>query len=257
MLGAIVGDVVGSVYEWNNVRSKTFPLFGHDSIFTDDSVLTVALAEAILDGADYAFVMRSYGRRYPSAGYGGMYRRWLLDPSMGPYGSFGNGAAMRISPAGWAFDTLEETLDRARLYTAVTHDHPEGIKGAQAIAGAIWLARHRSPREDIRSWIERTCGYDLSRTCDEIRPGYRFNETCQKTVPEALIAFLESTDFEDAIRNGVSLGGDSDTLTCITGSVAEAFYGGVPESIAKETLARLDEPLRGMVGRFRDRFSCV
>lgn len=255
MLGAIVGDIVGSVYEWNNHRSKTFPLFAADSVFTDDSVLTVALAEAILDGVDYAFVMRSYGRRYPSAGYGGMYRRWLLDPSMGPYGSFGNGAAMRISSAGWAFDTLEETLDRTRLTTAVTHDHPEGIKGAQAIAGAIWLSRHRSSREEIRSWVGRTCGYDVSRPCDEIRTGYRSNETCQKTMPEALSAFFESTDFEDAIRNGVSLGGDSDTLTCITGSVAEAFYGGVPAAIAREAMARLDEPLRRTVRRFRDRYA--
>ncbi|HLY09824.1 MAG TPA: ADP-ribosylglycohydrolase family protein [Planctomycetota bacterium] len=254
MLGALVGDIVGSVYEWSNHRSKTFPLFSPACIFTDDSVLTVALAESILDGSDYAVVMRAYGRRYPSAGYGGMYRRWLLNPALGPYGSFGNGAAMRISPAGWAFDTLEETLDRALLYTAVTHDHPEGIKGAQAVAGAIWLARHRATKDELRTWVERTAGYDLSRTCDEIRPGYRFNESCQKTVPEALVAFLESTDFEDAIRNGVSLGGDSDTLTCITGSVAEAFYGGVPAGIEREAVARLDDPLRDTLRRFRDRF---
>src|SRR5579862_659713 len=254
MLDALVGDIVGSVYEWSNHRSKTFPLFSPACIFTDDSVLTVALAESILDGSDYAVVMRAYGRRYPSAGYGGMYRRWLLNPALGPYGSFGNGAAMRISPAGWAFDTLEETLDRALLYTAVTHDHPEGIKGAQAVAGAIWLARHRATKDELRTWVERTAGYDLSRTCDEIRPGYRFNESCQKTVPEALVAFLESTDFEDAIRNGVSLGGDSDTLTCITGSVAEAFYGGVPAGIEREAVARLDDPLRDTLRRFRDRF---
>jgi ADP-ribosylglycohydrolase len=254
MLGGVVGDVVGSVYEWNNHRSKKFPLFIPGSAFTDDSVLTVALAEAILEGSDFASVMRRYGQRYPKAGYGGMYRRWLLDPTMGPYGSFGNGAAMRIGPAGWAFDTLEETLNRANLYTAVTHDHPEGIKGAQAVAGAIWLARHRTSKTDLRAWIERTAGYDLSRTCDEIRPDYQFNETCQRTVPEALTAFLESTDFEDAIRNAISLGGDSDTLTCITGSIAEAFYGGVPDVIAQETLARLDEPLRETVLRFRARF---
>ena len=254
MLGGVVGDVVGSVYEWNNHRSKKFPLFIPGSAFTDDSVLTVALAEAILDGSDFASVMRRYGQRYPKAGYGGMYRRWLLDPTMGPYGSFGNGAAMRIGPAGWAFDALEETLNRANLYTAVTHDHPEGIKGAQAVAGAIWLARHRTSKTDLRAWIERTAGYDLSRTCDEIRPDYQFNETCQRTVPEALTAFLESTDFEDAIRNAISLGGDSDTLTCITGSIAEAFYGGVPDVIAQETLARLDGPLRETVLRFRARF---
>lgn len=251
MLGAIVGDVVGSVYEWDNHRSKEFPLFGHASIFTDDSVLTVALAEAILTGADYAVVMREYGRRYPSAGYGGMFRRWLGDASMGPYNSFGNGAAMRISPAGWAYPTLEETLERARLYTAVTHDHPEGVKGGQVTAGAIWMARHGRSKAEIRDWAVSFAGYDFSRTCDQIRPGYRFNETCQRTVPESLTAFFESTDFEDAIRLGVSLGGDTDTLTCITGSVAEAFYGGVPPEIERETLSRLDEPLRDVVQRFR------
>jgi len=254
MLGALVGDIVGSVYERNNHRSKVFPLFSPACTFTDDSVLTVALAEAILDGTVYAGVMRAYGKRYPTAGYGGMYQQWLLDPGMGPYNSFGNGAAMRVSPVGWAYDTLGETLEQARRYTAVTHDHPEGIKGAQAVAGAIWMARHRSTKDEIRGWVERTTGYDLSRTCDQIRPVYRFNATCQKTVPEALIAFFESTDFEDAIRNGVSLGGDSDTLTCITGSVAEAFYGGVPAPIEKETLARLDDPLCEVVRAFRGRY---
>ncbi|MBV8881101.1 MAG: ADP-ribosylglycohydrolase family protein [Planctomycetaceae bacterium] len=254
MLGALVGDTVGSVYEWDNHRSKAFPLFGPASIFTDDSVLTVALAEAILEGSDYAAVMRGYGKRYPNAGYGGMFRRWLREPKMGPYGSFGNGAAMRISPCGWAYATLEETLEKARGFTAVTHDHPEGIKGAQTVAGAIWMARQRASKAEIRAWIERSAGYDLSRTCDQIRPGYRFNESCQNTVPESLIAFFESTDFEDAIRNGISLGGDSDTLTCITGSVAEAFYGGVPDPIGKEALARLDDPLRAVVRRFRERY---
>ena len=254
MLGAIVGDIVGSVYEWNNHKSKSFPLFAPKSYFTDDSVLTVALAQAILDGGDYAQVMRRYGKRYPNAGYGGMFRKWLGDPAMRAYNSFGNGAAMRISPAGWAYGTLEETLTRAREFTAVTHDHPEGLKGGEAVAGAIWLARHGKSKAELRAWILKHSGYDLSRTCDEIRPGYQFNETCQKTVPEALTAFLESTDFEDAIRLAVSLGGDCDTLTCITGSVAEAFYGGVPPEIEREALARLDEPLRDVVRLFRGRF---
>lgn len=254
MLGAIVGDIVGSVYEWNNHRSKDFPLFVSRSTFTDDSVLTVALADAILNGSDFAAAMRRYGARYPDAGYGGMFRRWLGDPSMGPYHSFGNGAAMRIGPAGWAYPTLEETLSKAREFTAVTHDHPEGIKGAEATAGAIWMARHSSSKAEIRAWIVKHAGYDLSRTCDQIRPGYRFNETCQQTVPEALTAFLESTGFEDAIRLGISLGGDSDTLACITGSVAEAFYGGVPAEIERETLGRLDAPLRDVVTLFRSRY---
>lgn len=254
MLGALVGDVVGSVYEWHNHRSKDFPLFQPKSTFTDDSVLTVALADAILAGVDYAVVMRRYGERYPNAGYGGMFRQWLRTPSMGPYNSFGNGAAMRISPAGWAYQTLEETLEKAASYTSVTHSHPEGVKGAEATAGAIWMARHGKSKVEIRSWVSKRTGYDLSRTCDQIRPTYKFNETCQGTVPEALIAFLESTDFEDAIRLGVSLGGDTDTLTCITGSVAEAFYGGVPAAIEKEALSRLDAPLRDVVALFRRKF---
>jgi ADP-ribosylglycohydrolase len=256
VLGAIVGDIVGSIYEWNNHRSKAFPLFTSKCVFTDDSVLTVALADAILHGGDYAAAMRRYGRRYPRAGYGGLFRRWLDDPSMGPYGSFGNGAAMRISPAGWAFPSLEETLQRARAYTEVTHNHPEGIKGAETVAGAIWLARHGKSKAELREWIAKHSGYDLSRTCDEIRPHYEFNESCQRTVPEALTAFLESTDFEDAIRLAVSLGGDCDTLTCITGSVAEAFYGGVPPEIEREAMARLDQALLDVVRLFRGRFGC-
>lgn len=254
MLGALVGDIVGSVYEWNNHRSKDFPLFQPKSTFTDDSVLTVALADAILAGTDYAAAMRRYGERYPDAGYGGMSRQWLRAPSMGPYNSFGNGAAMRISPAGWAYPTLEETLTKAAAFTSVTHNHPEGVKGAEATAGAIWMARHGRSKTEIRAWVSKRTGYDLSRTCDRIRPGYEFNETCQRTVPEALIAFLESADFEDAIRLGVSLGGDTDTLACITGSVAEAYYGGVPAGIEKEALARLDAPLRDVVQVFRRKF---
>ncbi|RPH41450.1 MAG: ADP-ribosylglycohydrolase family protein [Planctomycetota bacterium] len=255
MLGALVGDIVGSVYEWNNHRSKEFPLFTSKSFFTDDSVLTVALADVVLNGGDFAAVMRRYGRLYPAAGYGGMFRRWLGTPGMGPYNSFGNGAAMRISPAGWAYPTLEETLKRASEFTAVTHDHPEGIKGAEATAGAIWMGRHGASKADIKAWVLKHAGYDLSRTCDQIRPTYEFNETCQRTVPEALTAFLESTDFEDAIRLAISLGGDSDTLACITGGVAEAYYRGVPATIEREALSRLDEPLREMVTRFRARYS--
>lgn len=253
MLGAVVGDIVGSIYEFSNHRSKDFPFFGPQCSFTDDTVLTVALADAILNSADYAAAMRRYGAFYPDESYGGRFRQWLGDPSMGPYHSFGNGAAMRISPAGWAYATLDETLKRAREFTAVTHDHPEGIKGAEATAGAIWMARHGATKADLKAWIVARTGYDLSRTCDEIRPGYEFNETCQRTVPEALTAFFESTDFEDAIRLGISLGGDSDTLACITGGIAEAFYGGVPTEIEREALSRLDARLRDVTGRFRAR----
>jgi len=254
MLGAIVGDIVGSIYEFDNHCSKSFSLFSPESFFTDDSVLTCALASSIVADTDFGKTMRRYGEQYPDAGYGGMFRRWLADESMGPYGSFGNGAAMRISPAGWAYPTLEQTLERARAYTEVTHNHPEGIKGGETVAGAIWLARRGKSKAELREWIVKHSGYDLSRPCDEIRPDYQFNETCQNTVPEALTAFLESTDFEDAIRLAVSLGGDCDTLTCITGSVAEAFYGGVPAEIEREALARLDQPLRDVVRLFRGRF---
>jgi ADP-ribosylglycohydrolase len=254
MLGAIVGDIVGSIYEWNNHRSKEFPFFGSRCSFTDDSVLTVALADTILKNGDYAVAMRRYGQLYPDAGYGGMFRRWLWSPSMGAYNSFGNGAAMRISPAGWAYATLDETLKRAREFTSVTHDHPEGLKGAEATAGAIWMGRHGKSRAEIREWVVRHAGYDLTRTCDQIRPEYTFNETCQRTVPEALTAFFESTDFEDAVRLAVSLGGDTDTLACITGGVAEAFYGGVPKEIEREALSRLDARLRDVTTLFRARF---
>jgi ADP-ribosylglycohydrolase len=254
MLGAIVGDIVGSIYEFNNHRSKDFPFFGPRCCFTDDTVLTVALADVHLNGGNYAAALRRYGALYPDESYGNRFRRWLGDPSMGSYHSFGNGAAMRISPAGWAYSTLDETLKRAREFTAVTHDHPEGIKGAEATAGAIWMGRHGKSKVEIQEWVVRHTGYDLTRTCDQIRPEYQFNETCQETVPEALIAFLESTDFEDAIRLAVSLGGDTDTLACITGGVAEAFYGGVPKEIEREALSRLDARLRDVTTLFRARF---
>ena len=256
MLGAIAGDVIGSIYEWNNHRSTVFPLFSPGSSLTDDSILTVALAEAILDDGNYAMLLRRYGALYPDAGYGGRFYRWLFDPSLGPYGSFGNGAAMRVSPAGWAYATLEETLRKAEVYTAVTHNHPEGIKEGQVVAGAIWMGRHGVSKAEIRRWIEGHSGDDLSRSCDEIRPAYQFDESCQGTVPQAVTAFLESADFEGAIRLAVSLGGDTDTLACITGSMAEAFYGGVPAEIERETMSRLHAPMRDVVVRFRERFGC-
>jgi ADP-ribosylglycohydrolase len=250
VLGAIAGDVIGSIYEFDNIKSKSFTLIDPTCHFTDDSVLTVALAESLLSGEDFAVLMRRYYRRYPRAGYGLGFHRWAASEASGPYNSWGNGAAMRISPVGHAFDSLEETLRQAALFTAVTHNHPEGIKGAQATAAAIFLGRHGSSKADIRSFIQEQFDYDLSATLDSIRPDYRFDESCQGTVPQALIAFLESVDFEDAIRNAVSLGGDTDTLACITGGVAEAFYGGVPEHIAGPILATLDVPLREITMKF-------
>lgn len=249
MIGAIAGDIIGSIYEWEGIKSKQFDLFSPDCCFTDDTVLTVALAESILTGNDYASMMRAYYRRYPRAGYGGLFHLWAQAHESQPYNSWGNGAAMRISSVGFAFDTLDEVLSRTTEYTAVTHNHIEGIKGAQATAAAIFLARTGSTKDDIKHYTAATFDYDLSRSVDEIRPTYRFNESCQETVPEAIVCFLESTDFEDAIRNAVSLGGDSDTLACITGGIAQAYYG-VPAAIADRAMSILDEDLRAVTVRF-------
>lgn len=254
MLGAIAGDVIGSVYEWDNIKTKSFPIIPDGCFFTDDTVLTVALADAILSNAAYGPVMKAYVKRYPHAGYGGGFDRWAHSDDSAPYNSWGNGAAMRISPAAYAYGTLDDVLRQARHFTAVTHNHPEGIKGGQATAAAIFLARTGAAKADIRSHVETNFGYDLHQTLDSIRPGYGFDESCQGTVPPALIAFLESTDFEDAIRNAISLGGDSDTLACITGSVAEAFYGSVPPHIAEPVLRTLNPDLRRVVTSFRQAY---
>lgn len=250
MLGALAGDIVGSRFEWANLKSKVFDLFTPQSRFTDDSVHTVALAQSLLSGVSYPQLLREYYQLYPDAGYGGRFRAWARAASTGPYHSFGNGAAMRVSPVAWFFQDLQTVLAQARRSAEVTHDHPEGIKGAQATAASIFLGRRGASKGDIRSYIVATFGYDLSRSLAAIRPDYSFDVSCQGTVPPALIAFLESTDFEDALRNAVSLGGDSDTLACITGSMAEAFYGGVPEPIKTEVWARLDQCLGAVVGEF-------
>ena len=253
MLGAIAGDIIGSVYEWQNIKTKQFDLFRPDCFFTDDTVLTVALAESILTGTDYVSLMKSYYRRYPGAGYGGYFHRWAQAQESHPYNSWGNGAAMRVSAVGFAFNTLDEVLLRASEYTAVTHNHEEGIKGAQATAAAIFLARTGATKDDIKQYAAATYGYDLSRSVDEIRPTYQFNESCQGTVPQAIVCFLESTSFEDAIRNAISLGGDSDTLACITGGIAQAHYG-VPAAIIDRVMSILDEDLRGVTVRFMSRY---
>jgi len=236
MIGAIAGDIIGSVFEWNNIKIKEFDLFSPSSSFTDDSVLTIALADAILTNKDYVPVMKS---------------QWARSKQSQPYNSWGKGAAMRISPVGFAFKTLKEVTAKAKEYTEVTHNHPEGIKGAQAVVTAIFLARTGRNKNEIKKHIETTYGYDLSKSLDEIRPSYEFNESCQRTVPEAITAFLESDDFEDAIRNAISLGGDSDTLACITGGIAEAFYGGVPDFISQKVMGLLDENLRSVTSKFR------
>ena len=260
MYGAILGDIIGSPYEFDQGdKTKDFPLFSRDSQFTDDSIMTLAVAEALMDTkpadgekaiqARLVKSMQRLGRKYPGAGYGCMFGNWLWAEDPQPYGSCGNGSAMRVSAAGWLYDDLETTRCMARLTASVTHDHPEGIKGAEAVAAVIFLARTGKSKAEIRDYVCAQFGYDLSRTCDEIRPGYRHVETCQETVPEAVTAFLEGTDFEDVIRTAVSLGGDCDTLTCIAGSMAEAFYG-VPETLKGACFARLSEELRKILGRF-------
>jgi len=231
MMGAIAGDIIGSVYEHNPIKTKDFPLFHPRCRFTDDTVLTVAVADAILSGRPYVESVRQIGRRYPRAGYGGSFIMWLHSDDARPYNSWGNGSAMRVSPVGFSFTSEEEVLRQARMTAEITHNHPEGIKGAEATALAIYLARKGHDKETIRARITGQFGYDLDRTVDDIRPSYFFDVSCQGTVPEAIIAFLDSESYEDAVRNAISLGGDSDTLACITGGIAEAFYGGVPKEI--------------------------
>lgn len=234
MIGAIAGDIIGSVYEHRPIKTKDFPLFRPGCGFTDDTVMTVAIADAILDGAAYVDSVRRIGRRYPKAGYGRSFTQWLHLENAGPYNSWGNGSAMRVSPVGFAFSTEEDVLAQAKATAEITHNHLEGVKGAQATALAVFLARNGTDKAGIRSRIADMFGYDMDRTVDSIRPSYAFDVSCQGTVPEAIIAFLDSQSYEDAVRNAVSLGGDSDTLACITGAIAEAFYGGVPEGIREK-----------------------
>ena len=235
----------GGAYEFCPTKTTDFPLFRDGrgrlvSTFTDDSVMTIAVAHWLLYGGSLSRVMQYYGGLHPGAGYGGMFSGWLSEPDPEPYNSYGNGSGMRVSPVGWAFQTLEETLDAAEESAAVTHNHPEGIKGAQAIAASIFLARTGKSKDEIRDYIIAEFGYDLSQTCDQIRPWYKFDVSCQGTVPVAVTAFYEGADFEDVIRTSVSLGGDCDTLTCIAGGMAEAFYG-VPDDFKKECGDRLPE----------------
>ena len=259
MLGAIAGDIIGSVYEgkkqWLTVRNADFqPLFSPKARFTDDTVLTVAVADSLLHGSDLTGLLKDYFSRYPGAGFGGDFKKWASSDNTEPYGSWGNGSAMRVSPIAWSFDTLDEVLHRAKDSARVTHNHPEGIKGAQATAAAIFLARSGAAKWEIRDEVERRFHYDLSFALDDIRPTYTFDSSCQGTVPQAIAAFLESSDFESAVRLAISLGGDCDTLACIAGSIAAAFYGGVPKHIREQAMARLDEPLLEIVAEFESRY---
>lgn len=279
MLGAITGDTVGSVYEFHNTKDYNFPLFSERSNYTDDSIMSFAVARWLLDDPELSYekleeVMVRFGEQFPCpmGGYGGGFRLWLFRPKVlqvpaeeyvsplyesqtdrHPYKSYGNGSAMRVSAVGWFFDTLEETERVAEISAAITHNHPEGIKGAQATAAAIFLARTGKSKEYIRDYIEAQFDYDLHRSWDYWHMNYRWESSCQGTVPQALICFLESKDFEDAIRKAVSLGGDSDTLACITGGIAEAFYGGVPSEIADEILEKLPQDFMAILEELKER----
>jgi len=250
MLGAITGDIVGSPFEPCPTKNKDFALFGRRSCFTDDTVMTVAIAEALLAGPPYAFVdhVKAWYRRHPHVGYGQTFARWAAHPTdRDPYGSWGNGSAMRVSPVAWAFDDLPTVLAVAASSAAITHDHPEGIAGAQAVAGCIFLARTGASKEEIGAFAHSHYGARMQRTLEQIRPQYSFNVSCIGSVPEAIIAFLEADSFEEALRNAVSLGADSDTQACIAGAIAEGYFGGVPPDIANEARRRLDAGLLAVV----------
>ena len=249
MLGAIIGDIVGSIYEWNNHRSKQFPLFGRGCDYTDDTVCTVALADALLTGADPAPHLQAWCQRYPGRGYGGMFLGWIQEAAPAPYNSFGNGAAMRVSAAGWLADDVGSVAALSDRITAITHNHPEGIRGARAVAHGILRARQRATATQIRDEIVTAYGYELGRTVDDIRPSYQFNESCQGTVPEALICALSATSFEDAVRNAISIGGDSDTVAAIAGSIAEPLFG-IPPDIANRGRSYLPPDMLDVLGRF-------
>ena len=295
MLGAIIGDTAGSVYEFNNIKTTEFPFFKNNSNYTDDSIITMAVSKWLVQDPDHKLdtledCMVSMAQQFPcpKGGYGSGFKRWIFHPEelynydegrksetqtiayvLGkmaieqeertikrqPYNSWGNGSAMRVSAVGWMFDTLEETERVAKISAEITHNHPEGIKGAQATAAAIFLARTGKSKEEIRNYISTTYGYDLARTCDEIRPVYGWEASCQGTVPEAIVAFLDSTNFESAIRLAVSLGGDSDTLACITGGIAEAFYKEIPKDIAKTMWDKLPETFKEIIKSVESRTS--
>jgi ADP-ribosylglycohydrolase len=256
MIGAIAGDIIGSIYESRPIKTTNFPLFHPHCRPTDDTVLTVALADSILNGTAYVRCLKDYFERYPHVGYGPTFGRWAMSMSTRPYYSWGNGAAMRVSPVGFAYDTLEEVLVRAKESAEVTHNHPEGIKGAQATAAVVFLARTGHRKQEIKEYVEETFQYYLDDQLHDIRPTYQFDVSCQGTVPPAITAFLESTDYEDAVRKAVSLGGDSDTLACITGGMAQAYYGCVPANIKAKALALLDSHLAGITREFTERFGC-
>lgn len=263
MIGAILGDIVGSVYEFNNIKTKDFKLFDKECFFTDDSVMSIAVSEALMQfdnicennvesfKESLVTLMHEIGIKYPDCGYGGHFMMWILLGKRKPYNSFGNGSAMRVSSVGWYAKSLEEAEFIAKATAEVTHNHPEGIKGAVATAGAVFLARKGASMEEVKEYVSKY--YKIDFTIDEIRSYYDFDVTCRGTVPQAMQAFFESESFEDAIRNAISIGGDSDTLAAITGAVAEAYYG-IPDELRKTALSYLDERLSDITARFEERF---
>ena len=253
MLGAIAGDVLGSVHEFKPVKTKDFELFSPNCNFTDDTVMTVAVAEACMNEESYVDSLQAWGRKYPFAGYGSWFGRWIFSENPKPYNSFGNGSAMRVSSIGWLFDDEEMVLQKASESAQITHNHEEGIMGAQSIALGVYLARKGSTKEQIKEKLESTFGYSLGRTLKNIRPKYYFDETCQGSVPEAIIAFLESDDFEDAIRNAISLGGDADTQACISGALAEAHYLSIPKPIKEFVVSRITPEMLMVLNDFHQR----
>lgn len=278
MLGAITGDTIGSAYEFHNTKDYDFELFKYNSAYTDDSIMTMAVAYWLLRDKKHSYqaledIMVTFAEQCPCpmGGYGGAFHKWLFYPETlynfdeqygaapydsntrrHPYGSWGNGSAMRVSAVGWFFDTLEETEHVAAISAEITHNHPEGIKGAQATAAAIWMARNGSSKEEIREYIEKTYGYDLHKTWDEWHNVYNWQSSCQGTVPQAMISFLDSTSFEDAIRKAVSLGGDSDTLACITGGMAEAYYKEIPRRIAERVTSKFPRNFNSILDAVRE-----
>ncbi len=264
ILGAIAGDTIGSVYEFNPTKDYNFELLRNDMCYTDDSVMTLAVAQWILSDPTLSHdklveVMQDFGHRYPNpvGSYGWMFGQWLCSDDPQPYNSWGNGSAMRVSPVGFAFDTLEETLHVAKISAEVTHNHPEGIKGAQAVAAAIFLSRNGKDKDEVRKYIEETFGYDLHRTYEEAKDGYAFEASCQETVPQSIIAFLASKDYEDAIRLTVAMGGDADTMGAITGAIAGAYYNDAPDDIMTFTLNKMPQHLKDVYSEFSKRYGCA
>lgn len=253
MLGAIAGDIIGSPWEYQPAPDGPIPLFGPDSGFTDDTVLTVATAQALLTGTPYAEAYWAFGNRYPHAGYGSRFQQWLRGTDRQPYGSWGNGSAMRVSPVGWWAESAADALAEAARSAAATHDHPEGIKGAQAVALAVYLARTGVPKTELAAEVVRVTGYDLARPFAEVRAAVTWSEACQESVPQAIAAFLASDSVESAIRLAISLRGDADTQAAIAGGIAEAFHGGVPAVLEEEVRARLTPDLLEVVDTFRAR----